>query len=51
MAFTYRLDALLVALMAVLAVITVVDSAVKWVRMLLPGRVVVKPGLETLDAD
>jgi carbon starvation protein len=33
-AFTYRLDAALVAVMAILAVVAVADSAVKWVGLL-----------------
>ena len=33
-AFTYRLDSALVAVMAVLAVVAMADSAVKWVGLL-----------------
>ncbi len=41
-AFTYRLDSMLVVLMAVLAVVAVADSAIKWVG-LLGGQNVLAP--------
>ncbi len=49
--FTYRLDAALVGLMALLAVVAVADSALKWHKMLFGGRLYAPARLETLDTD
>jgi len=50
-AFTYRLDAVLVAVMAALAVVVVADSAIKW-RGIIWGRAQpLAPASDALDSD
>ncbi|MBI5887762.1 MAG: carbon starvation protein A [Deltaproteobacteria bacterium] len=50
-AFTFRLDSILVLIMALLAVIAIVDSAYKWIGLLSGQRPLVPDGIEAADGE